>query len=98
MRVIVTRPPAQAAAWVAQLQARAVDALALPLIHIAPVADPAPLRAAWQALPGVALLMFVSANAVAQFFAQRPEGAAWPAGTRAGSTGPGTTAALQDAG
>ncbi len=98
MRVIVTRPPAQATDWVAQLQALGVDAVALPLIGIAPLDDTAPLRAAWAALPGTALVMFVSANAVAHFFAARPPGAAWPAGTRAGSTGPGTSAALRHAG
>lgn len=98
MRVIVTRPPAQAATWVAQLRQQGVDAVALPLIAIAPATDPAPLHAAWHRLPALALVMFVSANAVAQFFAQRPAGLAWPAGLRAGSTGPGTTAALLQAG
>ncbi|WP_425261121.1 uroporphyrinogen-III synthase [Rubrivivax sp. RP6-9] len=98
MRVIVTRPPAQAADWVAQLQALGVDAVAVPLIGIAPLDDPSPLQAAWAALPGTALVMFVSANAVAHFFAARPPGATWPAGTRAGSTGPGTSAALRQAG
>lgn len=95
MRVIVTRPPAQAAAWVVQLQSLGIDAVALPLIGIAPVDDPAPIAAAWQHLAGTALVMFVSANAVAHFFAARPPGAAWPQDTRAASTGPGTTAALR---
>lgn len=98
MRVIVTRPPAQAAGWVEALRARGVQAQALPLIGIAPPADPARVRAAWQALPGTALVMFVSANAVQHFFAERPPGAPWPAGTWAGSTGPGTSAALREAG
>jgi len=39
MRIIVTRPAAQAAAWVRSLAARGVDAVALPLIEIAPPAD-----------------------------------------------------------
>ncbi len=98
MRVIVTRPSAQAADWVAQLQALGVDAVALPLIGIAPLADPAPVHAAWTKLAGTALVVFVSPNAVAQFFAARPAGAAWPADTLAGSTGPGTSAALRAAG
>ena len=98
MRVIVTRPSAQAATWVAQLRELGVDAQALPLIGIAAVDDAAPLQAAWAALPGTALVMFVSANAVAHFFAARPPGMPWPAGTLAGSTGPGTSAALRDAG
>jgi uroporphyrinogen-III synthase len=98
MRVIVTRPSAQAAAWVAELQALGLDAAALPLIGIAPLADLAPVHAAWRALPGTDLVVFVSPNAVEQFFAARPAGAAWPAATLAGSTGPGTSAALRAAG
>ena len=98
MRLIVTRPAAQAASWVLELRALGQDAVALPLIDIAPPDDPAPLRAAWQALPGQALVMFVSANAVQHFFALAPAGATWPAGLRAACTGPGTAAALTEAG
>ena len=50
MRVIVTRPAAQAAQWVARLQAQGIDAVALPLMGIAPVTDPAPVEAAWARL------------------------------------------------
>jgi uroporphyrinogen-III synthase len=98
MRVIVTRPRAQAEPLVAQLQRLGIDAVALPLIDIAPVSDPAPVQAAWQALDGLALLMFVSANAVQHFMRQRPQGRQWPARVLAGSTGPGTSAALREAG
>jgi uroporphyrinogen-III synthase len=56
------------------------------------------LRQAWQQLADQALVMFVSANAVLHFFAAQPSGATWPAGTLAGSTGPGTSGALLDAG
>ena len=98
MRVIVTRPPLQGAPWVDQLQRAGIDACCLPLIDIAPAADPAPLRAAWQAIAGYRLLMFVSANAVLHFMAQRPAAAPWPAQVLAGSTGPGTSAALRAAG
>lgn len=98
MRVIVTRPQVQAAPWVERLRAAGIDAVALPLIDIAPPADPRPVGGAWQRLPQAALAMFVSANAVLHFFALRPAGAAWPDGTLAGSTGPGTTAALRTAG
>ena len=89
MLVIVTRPAAQAAVWVEALQALGQPAQALPLIEIGPADDAAPLRQAWQGLAGCALVMFVSANAVQAFFAHA-EGAAWPAGLRAGATGPGT--------
>lgn len=95
MRVLVTRPAAQADEWVQALRAHGVDAQALPLIGIAPPQDAAAVRAAWQALPGRRLVVFVSPNAVEQFFALRPPEAAWPAATLAGSPGPGTTRVLQ---
>ncbi len=97
-RVIVTRPQQQAQAFVAVLQQAGIDAVALPLIEIRPVADPQPLRQIWAELPELALVMFVSANAVQAFMAQRPAGIAWPAQVLAGSTGPGTSAALREAG
>lgn len=95
MRVIVTRPAAQAAAWVADLRRDGFDAVALPLIHITPPADLRPVQQAWHTLARHQLLFFVSANAVLHFFAQRPPGAAWPGGTRAAAPGPGTAAALR---
>lgn len=98
MRLIVTRPAAQAAPWVTALSALGHDAVALPLIAIAQPADPAPVQALWQRLGAFDLAVFVSANAVRQFFALAPDGAAWPPGLRAGSTGPGTSAALRAAG
>lgn len=98
MRVIVTRPSAQADAWVEALRQRGVHAQALPLIGIAPPLDVEPVHAAWRSLPQRALVMFVSANAVEHFFAARPAGALWPASLAAGSTGPGTSAALRAAG
>jgi uroporphyrinogen-III synthase len=98
MRVIVTRPAAQAAAWVDGLRAHGLDAEALPLIGIAPAQDLGAVRQAWGQVPQAALVMFVSANAVGQFFAARPDSAAWPAQLPAASTGPGTTAALRAAG
>ena len=98
MRLIVTRPAAQATPWVAALQALGLDAQALPLIGIAPPPELAPVQAAWHALDRLALVMFVSANAVEHFFAARPTGLEWPATVLAGSTGPGTTAALRAAG
>jgi len=94
-RLIVTRPRAQAAAWVTSLRELGIDAQALPLIGIGALPDPAPLRAAWQTLAQRALAVFVSPNAVQHFFAQRPAGLEWPAGVPAASPGPGTTAALR---
>ena len=94
MRVIVTRPAAQAGDWVAQLRANAIDAVALPLIGIAPPADPAALHTAWRGLAQQRLVVFVSPNAAEQFFAQRPDDARWPPALLAGSPGPGTTRVL----
>lgn len=95
MRVLVTRPAAQAGDWVARLRADGIDAHALPLIAIEPVADGAPLAAAWSDLAARRLVVFVSPNAAEQFFVQRQPALTWPAGVLAGSPGPGTTRALR---
>lgn len=98
MKLLVTRPAAQARDWVARLAAAGVEAAALPLIEIAGPPDPAVVAAAWRRLADYRLAVFVSPNAVERFFAARPEGAVWPQDTLAGSTGPGTTRALHAAG
>lgn len=95
MRVIVTRPAAQAAPWVQALGEAGFDAVALPLIDIGPPVDAAAVRAAWADVPAQAMVFFVSPNAVEHFFALAPAGRRWPGGVLAGSTGPGTTAALR---
>lgn len=98
MRVIVTRPAAQAAQWVQALAQHGLAAHALPLIDIAPALDTGAVTAAWQRLGQYRMVMFVSANAVAHFFAARPPDAPWPISTQAASPGPGTTLALREAG
>ncbi|OYT99841.1 MAG: uroporphyrinogen-III synthase [Burkholderiales bacterium PBB1] len=98
MRIIVTRPAAQATPWVQSLAQHGLHAAALPLIEIVPTPDTAAVTAAWQQLADARLVMFVSANAVEHFFALRPPQAAWPPHTQAAAPGPGTTRALQDAG
>ena len=80
------------------LRAAGMDAVGLPLIDIRRVADTQPMQQAWRDLPGLTLVMFVSANAVLHFMQQRPADAAWPAQVLAASTGPGTSAALHAAG
>lgn len=96
--LLVTRPQPQADEWVAQLVQHGLDAVALPLLAIAPASDEAAVQRAWQSLPALALVMFVSPNAVQRFFALRPPGQPWPAGLLAGGTGPGSRRALVDAG
>ena len=94
MKLLVTRPAAQAVEWVAALRERGVEADALPLIGIFAPRDAAPVREAWASLAAHRLVMFVSPNAAEQFFALRPPGLAWPEATLAGSPGPGTSRTL----
>lgn len=96
MRVLVTRPADDAQRWTQALRERGIQAESLPLIEIAPLADPSALTAVWQQLPPHAAVMFVSANAVQHFMAARPTGQTLQA--QAWSTGPGTQAALLAAG
>lgn len=95
MRVLVTRPAAQAGEWVQLLRDAGLQAEALPLIEIAPSGDAPALAQAWQGLHGVALVVFVSPNAATCFFDGRPEGAEWPDALEAASPGPGTTRVLR---
>jgi uroporphyrinogen-III synthase len=67
----------------------------VPLIEIGPPLDAGPLQAAWGELGERRLIVFVSSNAVARFFAARPAGAAWPASLLAAAPGPGTAEALR---
>lgn len=93
VRLILTRPRAQAQDWVQRMARRGVACACLPLLDIAPL-DPAPARDAWQRLDALSLLMFVSPNAVEHFFAARPPGAVWPGHTLAATVGPGSAQAL----
>lgn len=100
-RVIVTRPARDAAHWVAQLQAAGFDALALPLIDIAPAPDQQAVAHAWHRLEGCIAAMFVSGNAAEHFMAARPPAVSvlvQPGGVRAWAPGPGTRKALIDSG
>ncbi|MDO8699404.1 MAG: uroporphyrinogen-III synthase [Rhodoferax sp.] len=103
MRVIVTRPAREAHRWVLDLAAQGLEAVALPLISVGPVDDPAPLVQAWQHLDDYVGVMFVSGNAVEQFFASKPPLSLVVKSqnaikTRAWATGPGTARALSRAG
>lgn len=96
-RVIVTRPAREAARWVEALRAAGLDAQALPLIAIEPVAGGKELQAARQRLDDYAALMFVSAAAAEHFF-NDAGGLAAGLRPRCWATGPGTVRALQQAG
>lgn len=99
VRVLVTRPLADAQRWTEALRARGIAADSLPLIDIAPLADTAPLQSAWRGMADLSAVMFVSANAVQHFMAARPLDADLQGlQTQAWGTGPGTQAALLAAG
>ena len=68
MKVIVTRPRHEADAWVKQLRALHVDAVALPLIQIGAPADNSSVAKAWESLHQYSAVMFVSSNAVRYFY------------------------------
>lgn len=95
MRVIVTRPQAQAQAWVERLREQGFECVALPLIRIDAAPDTHELHRAWATLAQRALVVFVSPSAAQAFFAQRPAALEWPAAVLAGSIGPGTSAVLR---
>jgi len=95
--LIVTRPRAQAAEWLARLASFGVTAASLPLIEIGP-GEPGAAAAAWRQIGAAKLAVFASPNAVAAFFAARPAAVAWPERALAACVGPGSAAALAEAG
>lgn len=95
--VIVTRPAREAQLWVNALQEAGWNALALPLIDIAPPTDIRALercRQHWQTYDAV---MFVSAQAVTGFMGAAAS-ACSSTGVRCWAPGPGTARALHNAG
>ena len=99
MRVIVTRPACDAHRWVGDLSVLGLEAVALPLIKIGPVDDPAAMVSAWQHLGDYVAVMFVSGNAVDYFFKSKTAVAGVfidlvQSKTRAWAPGPGTADAL----
>lgn len=92
-RVLVARPRAQSAELIAKLLAAGAEARALPLLEIAPVADPAAARAALQAGRAATRWIFSSTNAVQHAAALLPP--PWPP---VAAVGPVTAAALAELG
>ncbi|MGF6275426.1 uroporphyrinogen-III synthase [Massilia sp. UYP11] len=89
--VVITRPRAQADDLAQAVRQVGRTAEVLPLLEIAPVDDPAPLRAALAALHDYALAVFVSPNAVDAAFAHLD---AWPPAVPLAVVGEGSRAAL----
>jgi uroporphyrinogen-III synthase len=94
MPVVVTRPAPEAGRWVELLERRGIEALALPLLAIAPAPDTQALQRAAARAGDYGAVMFVSANAVNAFFAAAPAFAS----PRAWAPGPATREALLAAG
>lgn len=102
MRVIVTRPLQEANKWVHALCEAGYAAESLPLIRVAPAANPAAVAAAWNTLGSFDAVMFVSGNAVDHFFSLKPPqapvfGRPGATNTRAFVIGPGSFSALKRA-
>jgi uroporphyrinogen III methyltransferase/synthase len=91
LRIAVTRGEAQAGTLLAALRARGAEAIALPLIALAPPEDPAPLAAAIARLDAYDWIVFTSANGVRFFFAAA---GGRPVRARFACVGPATAAAL----
>lgn len=86
-----------------ELSAQGLQAVALPLIAIAAAANALPVQQAWQRWVSYQAAMFVSGNAVSHFYASNQPlaldlHARYAINTRAWATGPGTVAALHQAG
>jgi len=96
--LVVTRPAEQAQAWVRDLAAHGITAVALPLIDTVAPEDDHELRH-WRAhWPQADALMFVSGAAVRAFFdTPRPALVIPEPNTRFWAPGPGTAQALADA-
>jgi uroporphyrinogen-III synthase len=89
--VVITRPWSQAQPLAARVAALGLPVEVLPLLEIAPLADPAPLQAVLARLAQFDLVAFVSPNAIDAAFAYIPQ---WPAGVAAAVVGEGSRLAL----
>ena len=99
MRVLVTRPSREAQSWLRALKTAGHHPVALPLIDIVSVPDLRAVHRQWLQIARYHAVMFVSANAVDFFFADKPSsvGPIFSQGElaiRAWTTGPGTARAL----
>ncbi|NRO98764.1 fused uroporphyrinogen-III synthase HemD/membrane protein HemX [Paraburkholderia sp. NMBU_R16] len=89
---VLTRPAGQSAGLAARLARDGMDVFDFPLIEIAPVEDPLPVRDALATLERYALVVFVSPNAIDHGLAEL--GRPWPKAVPAAAIGPGSVAAL----
>lgn len=93
--VIVTRPRAQAEPLARRIEAIGRAAVVFPLLDIQPLPDQEQLRTALSRLDDVAMVVFVSPNAIHAAFAHRTD---WPRGLPLAVMGEGSRAALAEHG
>ena len=96
MKLVLTRPEAEAPAWTQALTQAGHHVLGLPLLAFGPPPQTQALTQAWQTAHTFHAAMFVSSQAVRSFFAEGGPHPVWPG--RCWATGPGTHAALRQAG
>jgi uroporphyrinogen-III synthase len=87
LRLWVTRPSQQAVSLITLLNEAGAEAVAMPLLEIAPAADPAPLVAALAHLAQFDLAIFVSPSALDAVFEQLRQ---WPKNLPIAVVGPGS--------
>jgi uroporphyrinogen-III synthase len=92
VRVVITRPLAQAAELQRRVLAIGREAIVFPLLDILPLPDPGPLQRCLHTLERYALVAFVSPNAIDAAFAARPD---WPQQVPLAVVGEGSRQALQ---
>ena len=89
--VVITRPLAQADAFAQRVSALGRKAIVFPLLEIAPLLDPAPVRAVLADVSGYAMVAFVSPNAIDATFSIVRE---WPKQVALAVVGEGSRMAL----
>lgn len=94
LRILVTRPAAQAATLAERIADEGGEPVLFPLLEIGPADDLAPLDAAIAKLDDYAIAIFISPNAVEYSLPRILERRVWPVDLTAAVIGPGTTAQL----
>ena len=97
-RILVTRPEAQSAGLAAEIAAHGGEAVCFPLIEISPADDWSAFDAAMARLDDLALVVFISPNAVDFSLPRLLDGRPWPRSLQAAAIGPGTVRRLVDFG
>ncbi|MEF3192845.1 MAG: uroporphyrinogen-III synthase, partial [Halothiobacillaceae bacterium] len=96
-RIAVTRPAGQSAPLIERIRAAGGEAIALPLLEIAPPAAPVRPDDLKRQFKTAEIIIFISPNAV-RMAQQILPASAWPAGARLACVGSGTARALREAG